>query len=89
MISSLTNCCQRVYSVATLVGYAVIVAMTWPLAMMYGVPALNFHDHSLRLNSTSASSLANGGPAGNVWVFLGVCVTMLTVVLSMAEMASM
>ncbi len=39
--------------------------------------------------STSASSLANGGPAGNVWVFLGVCVTMLTVVLSMAEMASM
>jgi hypothetical protein len=39
--------------------------------------------------STGAYSLTNGGPAGTIWVFLGVCVTMFTVVLSMAEMASM
>jgi hypothetical protein len=41
------------------------------------------------LYSTGAYSLTNGGPAGTIWVFLGVCVTMSTVVLSMAEMASM
>jgi hypothetical protein len=33
--SSLIIYCQRLYTISTLVGYAVIVAMTWPLAMMY------------------------------------------------------
>ncbi|EAS33740.3 amino acid permease [Coccidioides immitis RS] len=38
---------------------------------------------------TAALSLTNGGPAGAVWVYVGVCVGMFTVVLSMAEMASL
>jgi amino acid permease len=41
------------------------------------------------LNSTGTLSLTNGGPAGAIWVFLAVCFGMFTVVLSMAEMASM
>lgn len=41
------------------------------------------------LDSTGTLSLTNGGPAGAVWVFLGTCVGMGTVVVSMAEMASM
>ncbi|KAF2395912.1 amino acid transporter [Trichodelitschia bisporula] len=62
---------NRLFSVTTLVGYAVMVAMTWPFGMI-----------------TGAYSLMNGGPAGVVWVFLAVCVGLFTVVLSMAEMAS-
>ncbi|KAJ4354472.1 uncharacterized protein N0V89_006209 [Didymosphaeria variabile] len=34
-------------------------------------------------------SLSNGGPAGGIWMFLVVCFGMLSVTLSMAEMASM
>ena len=33
--------------------------------------------------------MTNGGPAGAIWVYLIVCFGMFTVVLSMAEMASM
>jgi hypothetical protein len=42
-----------------------------------------------RIDSTGTLSLTNGGPAGAIWVFLGVCFGMFTCVLSMAEMASM
>ncbi|KAL1956651.1 hypothetical protein VTO42DRAFT_6901 [Malbranchea cinnamomea] len=38
---------------------------------------------------TGALALSNGGLGGAVWVFLGVCLGMSTVVLSMAEMASL
>jgi amino acid permease len=41
------------------------------------------------LISTGTLALLNGGPAGAVWVFLAVACGMFTVVLSMAEMASM
>lgn len=41
------------------------------------------------LNSTGALALTNGGIAGAIWVFLGVCFGMFSVVVSMAEMASM
>jgi amino acid transporter len=41
------------------------------------------------LFSTGTLALTNGGPAGAIWVFLGVACGMFTVVLSMAEMASM
>lgn len=41
------------------------------------------------LISTGTLALLNGGPAGAVWVFLGVACGMFTVVISMAEMASM
>jgi len=37
---------------------------------------------------TGTLALTNGGPAGAIWVFLGVAFGMFTVVLSMAEMAS-
>lgn len=40
-------------------------------------------------NSTGALALTNGGAAGAVWVFLAVAVGMFSVVVSMAEMASM
>lgn len=63
---------NRIYSVITLVGYAVIVGLTWPFSLV-----------------TGTLSLMNGGPAGAIWVFLGVCVGMLMVVLSMAEMAAL
>ena len=39
--------------------------------------------------STGTLALTNGGPAGAIWVFLAVAIGMFTVVLSMAEMASM
>ncbi|EEP81888.1 predicted protein [Uncinocarpus reesii 1704] len=38
---------------------------------------------------TAALSLTNGGPAGAIWVYAGVCTGMFTVVLSMAEMTSL
>ncbi|KAF7511450.1 hypothetical protein GJ744_004639 [Endocarpon pusillum] len=62
---------NRVYSVVTLVGYAAIIGMTWPFALI-----------------TGTLSLTNGGPAGAIWVFLGVCFGMFMCVLSMAEIAS-
>ena len=34
-------------------------------------------------------SLANGGTAGGIWMFLMVCFGMFFIMLSMAEMASM
>lgn len=40
-------------------------------------------------HSTGTLSLTNGGPAGAIWVYLGTCVGMSTVVISMAELASM
>ena len=57
-------------------------------------PAQFFIDTQLataadRFHSTGTLSLTNGGPAGAIWVFLGVICGMFTVVLSMAEMASL
>ncbi|KAI1947706.1 hypothetical protein LOZ12_003156 [Ophidiomyces ophidiicola] len=70
---------NRVYSTVTLAGYAVILGLTWPFSLLQLTTG----------SSTSALSLTNGGPAGAIWVYLGVCVGMFTVVLSMAEMASL
>jgi amino acid transporter len=42
-----------------------------------------------RFNSSSNVTLANGGMAGGVWMFLIVAVGMFFCMLSMAEMASM
>lgn len=63
---------KRLHSRTTLTGYAALIGLTWPFALI-----------------TGTLSLTNGGTAGAVWVFLGVSVGMFSVVLSMAEMASM
>ncbi|KAJ9667320.1 hypothetical protein H2201_002521 [Coniosporium apollinis] len=62
---------NRLYTCMTLVGYAVIVGLAWPFALV-----------------TGALALTNGGAAGAIWVFLAVAVGMFSVVVSMAEMAS-
>ena len=44
---------------------------------------------TLAYSRTGTLTLTNGGPAGAIWVFLGVCIGMFTSVLSLAEMASL
>lgn len=63
---------NRVFSYITVVGYAIVLAQTWPFSLF-----------------TGALTLSNGGPGGVIWVFVGVCIGMVPVVLSMAEMASL
>jgi hypothetical protein len=87
----LANTLKRLYSTITLVGYAAIVGLTWPFALVYVrlLPLSWTKCYLLILFSTGTLALTNGGPAGAVWVFLAVACGMFTVVVSMAEMASM
>lgn len=63
---------QRRFRFFSIVGYAVILGLTWEFSLV-----------------TSVFSLSNGGPAGAIWLNLFVCCGMSTVMLSMAEVASM
>lgn len=72
MIQIVSNFRQRRFRFFSIVGYAVILGLTWEFSLV-----------------TSVFSLSNGGPAGAIWLNLFVCCGMSTVMLSMAEVASM
>ena len=71
-MTSLTGPPKRRFRFFSIVGYIIVLGLTWEFSIV-----------------TSVFSLANGGTAGAIWLVLVVTFGMFTVMLSMAEMASM